>query len=250
MHNRCVILKGFLRANDITDVIARKDLPRFTKKKVDAYNEDELRAMFKAATADERLIFQFFLGSGAREGEVQYACWTDINFRDKTFSVTAKPEFGFVPKDREERVIPLPDSLMKSLEARFVRPGRARLIFPNRQGRPNGHFLRMLKNLAKRAKLNCGDCFNVGNGKRQSCLQAPVCKKFELHKFRRSFATLHHEAGVPARQIQQWLGHSDLTTTLRYLAISDDRCERTRNRVNNSFAFLQDREQPVPAISN
>jgi Phage integrase family len=65
-------------------------------------------------------------------------------------------------------------------------------------------------------------------------------RTFECHwsTVRRSFATLHHEAGVPARQIQQWLGHSDLTTTLRYLAISDDRSEKTRNRVNNSFAFL------------
>jgi integrase len=231
-------------------VVTRRDLPRYTKKTVDAYTEDELRALFAAANDNERLIFQFFLGSGARESEVAYACWSDINFRDKTFAVTEKRAFGFIPKDREERVIPLSDSLVKALKERYARTRGTRLIFPNNQGRPNGHFLRMLKKLAKRAGLNCGECFNLGKGRRQSCVKAPVCDKFELHKFRRSFATLHHEAGVPARQIQQWLGHSDLSTTLRYLAISDDRSEKTRSRVNNSFAFLQEQEQAAALGSN
>jgi len=243
MRNKCSILRGFLRANGITDVITRKDLPHYTKKKVDAYGEDELRVLFAAADDHERLIFEFFLGSGARESEVAYACWSDINFRDQTFSVTEKRDLGFKPKDREERVIPLPDSLVKALKQRHAQRRGTRLIFPNKQGRPEGHFLRMLKKLAKRAGLNCGECFNVGDGKKQSCLEAPVCDKFELHKFRRSFTTLHHEAGVPARQIQQWLGHSDLSTTLRYLAISDDRSERTRKRVNASFAFLEENAQ-------
>jgi integrase len=247
VHNRCSILKGFLRANGITDVITRKDLPCYTKKTVDAYSEDELRVLFAAANDNERLIFQFFLGSGARESEVTYACWSDINFRDKTFSVTEKRDLGFIPKDREERVIPLPDPLVKALKERYAQSRGTRLIFPNKQGRPNGHFLRMLKKLAKRAGLNCGQCFNVGKGKRQSCLKAPVCDRFELHKFRRSFATLHHEAGVPARQVQQWLGHSDLSTTLRYLAIADDRSQKTRDRVNNSFAFLRPKEKAASA---
>jgi len=39
-----------------------------------------------------------------------------------------------------------------------------------------------------------------------------------------------------ARTIQRWLRHSSLDTTLRYLAASDDRSERTREQVNNTFA--------------
>jgi len=146
---------------------------------------------------------------------------------------------------KAERRVPLPDSLVQALTLRHAANPDSLYLFPNKQGRPNGHFLRMPKKLAKRAGLNCGECFNVGNGKKQSCSKGPVCDKFELHKFRCSFATLHHEAGVLARQIQQWLGHSDLTTTLRYPAISDDRNQRTRDRVNNSFVFLQEREEPV-----
>jgi integrase len=186
----------------------------------------------------------------AREAEVSNATWRDINFDDKTFTVHSKVKRGFRPKDKAERRVPLPDSLIAALKPHRAANPNSLYLFPNKQGQPNGHFLRMLKKLAKRAGLNCGECFNVGVGKKQSCLKAPVCDKFELHKFRRSFATLHHEAGVPARQIQQWLGHSDLTTTLRYLAISDDRNQRTRDRVNNSFAFLQVQKRPVPITVN
>ena len=40
---------------------------------------------------------------------------------------------------------------------------------------------------------------------------------------------MHHEAGVPAATIQRWLGHSDLTTTLRYLAAVVEVVKQTPN---------------------
>jgi integrase len=235
LHNRCAILRGFLRANNITNVIARQDLPSFTEKEIAAYCEDELKALFLAATKEDRLAFQFFLGTGAREQEVQFACWPDVDFRSKTFTVTEKLDLGFTPKDKEERLIPLADSLVASLRARRREYPDARLIFTNQQGRPEGHFLRRLKKLALRAGLNCGHCVNrVG----QSCAKKPVCKNWELHKFRKTFATMHHESGVSARTLQSWLGHSSLETTIAYLKISDVRSERTRALVNNTFAGL------------
>jgi integrase len=106
-------------------------------------------------------------------------------------------------------------------------------LFPNALGRPNGHFLRVLKKLAKRAGLNCGECVTK---KGLSCQEHPVCDKWELHKFRRTFATIHHESGVSARTLQAWIGHSSLETTLAYLQIADLRSERTRTQVNHSFA--------------
>lgn len=78
VHNRCSILRGFLRANDI-NVIARQDLPRYTEKEVAAYSEDELKALFAAAITEDRLAFQFFLLTGVREQEVQFACWSDVD---------------------------------------------------------------------------------------------------------------------------------------------------------------------------
>jgi integrase/recombinase XerD len=113
------------------------------------------------------------------------------------------------------------------------------LLFPTRSGKPHGHMLRRLQSLALKAGLNCGECVNK---KGLECSEEPVCSVWGLHKFRRTFATMHSEAGVSARTIQKWLGHSDLSTTLRYLAVADMRSERTRMQVNASFAALPARD--------
>jgi len=246
VYNRVCVLRGFLRANCNDELLKRKDLPRYTEKRVTAYTEDELRALFAAAKPNERLLFQFLLYSGAREGEVAHAAWSDVNSRDKTFAVTEKRDMGFTPKDKEERLVPIPDSLLRSLKEWRTKNVGARLIFPNRLGGADGHFLRRLKNLALRAGLNCGDCINkVG----QSCAEHPVCDRWELHKFRRTFATMHHESGVSARTLQAWLGHSSLETTLAYLKVADLRSERTRAQVNNTFAqFSQPNAAATPAV--
>jgi integrase/recombinase XerD len=67
---------------------------------------------------EERLVFQFFLGSGCREAEAAYATWRDLNFSDKTFTVHSKRNRGFGPKDREKRTIPLRDTLIEALRHR------------------------------------------------------------------------------------------------------------------------------------
>ena len=43
------------------------------------------------------------------------------------------------------------------------------LVFSNSDGRPQGHFLRMLTNVAYRAGLNCGRCRSALDGREVSC---------------------------------------------------------------------------------
>jgi integrase/recombinase XerD len=231
--NRIDTVLTFLRANGITGLLAPHERSRYDEKVVEAYNADELNVLFEAAEPEDRLLFQFFLGSGCREAEVANATWRDLNFSDKTFTVHSKRNRGFGPKDKEERTIPLPDALVTALRHRRTKQRDSLYIFPNGQGGPNGHLLRVLKNLALRAGLNCGECVSK---KGLSCKEHPVCDSWSLHKFRRTFATIHHESGVSARTLQAWLGHSSLETTLAYLQIADMRSERTRAQVNHSFA--------------
>jgi hypothetical protein len=93
--------------------------------------------------------------------------------------------------------------------------------------------LAKLKPVALHAGLNCGHCTNKRG---QSCIDKPVCNRWSLHKFRRTFATLHHESGVSARTLQAWQGHSNLETTLRYLKVVDLRSGRIRLQVDSTFA--------------
>jgi integrase/recombinase XerD len=157
-----------------------------------------------------------------------------VDFKGKVITVRSKPEIGFRPKDKEERSVPVPDALIDRLAIRR-KASTSTFVFPGKKGKPDGHFLRTLQRVAHRAGLNCHECTNK---KGYSCRDRSICSAWGLHKFRRTFATMHAEAGVPAPTIQRWLGHSDLATTLRYLAIADVRSERTRTQVNATFARL------------
>jgi site-specific recombinase XerD len=77
------------------------------------------------------------------------------------------------------------------------------------------HELFRLTTVAKRAKLDP--------------------EKFWLHKFRATFASWALWAGVDLRTVQQWLGHTDLESTMRYLKPS--RSQQVREKVNQIFAL-------------
>jgi integrase/recombinase XerD len=87
------------------------------------------------------------------------------------------------------------------------------LVFPTAGCKPKLDFLDCLKSVAERANLNPGN--------------------FWLHKFRSTFATRCLWANVDLRTVQQWLGHSDMESTMRYLKPS--RSQQVREKVNQIF---------------
>ena len=201
----------FLRHFGIKDVTIRV---KFVEQKVRAYRPDELKTLFATAEPEEWILFQFLLCTGAREQEVMYAEWNDIDFVDGLFTVRAKE--NWTPKDYEEREIPLPDFLLVALKKRMLET-KGKLIFPTLDNKTDGHMLRNLKSLAKRAGLH---------------------GEFKLHKFRKTYTTLQHRDGVDARTIQKRLGHSDLSTTLAYLEGEEPRSDRSRKQVNGTFGVF------------
>jgi hypothetical protein len=52
---------------------------------------------------------------------------------------------------------------------------------------------------------------------------------WELHKWRKSYATLQARRNVDVKILQQRLGHSDIATTIAYLEGEDSRSERSRH---------------------
>ncbi len=210
-YNRINCIVIFLRHFGIKDVRLKI---RFTKKIVSAYRPDELDALFAAATPDEWLLFMFLLCTGMRDQEAQNCEFSDIDWVKQTVKVSEKTDWK--PKDCEEREIPIPNALVEALKMKMA-TSTSSLIFPNRDGGRDTCMLKKLNNVVKRAKLP-GD--------------------WGLHKFRKSFATLQHKAGVDARTIQKRLGHSDLATTLAYLEGEDPASERSRNQANETFGVF------------
>ena|SRR5208282_3182744 len=237
-NNRITHVVTFLRNKEgrragppITDVSIRI---KYVEAPPEAYTRQELEDLFRVSSEDNKQLWRFFLGTGFREAEASVAEYSDINSEKKVISVLEKPYFDFKPKDCEKRVVPIPDELIAQLAAR---KNGSSLIF-GKHGQPDGHLIRRLKMVAFKGGLNCGKCQGIQNGKPVSCANAPVCEHWILHRFRKNFATDRHQNGASARQIQKWLGHSSLETTLRYLATMDDTSEQVRDICNATHAGL------------
>jgi integrase/recombinase XerD len=114
--NRISALTTFLRASGIDGLLSHWDLPRYTEKSVDAYNEVEIAQLLQAGDERSRIIFGFFLGTGCREQEVAYMTWSDLDLDQKIVRITAKPHWGWGPKDDEERCVPVPDWFVDALK--------------------------------------------------------------------------------------------------------------------------------------
>jgi integrase len=216
--NKFSNVMSFLKANGIRGLAKNNDWPRYTEEEPEIYENEELDALFAACDAEERLWYEFFLMTGMREQEVMYTYWSDINFKASTVRVSHKPDRGWTPKAYKEREIPIPAKLVTSLKAWKAKAAKTcDLVFPTSGCNVKMNFLDDLKAVAERAELNPED--------------------FWLHKFRATFATRCLWAGVDLRTVQQWLGHSDMESTMRYLKPS--RSQKVREKVNEIFGGVQ-----------
>jgi len=214
VYNKFENVMTFLKAQGIRGLVGKNDWPRFVEEEPEVYEKEELEKLFNACDAAERLWYEFFLMTGMREQEVMHCSWEDINLSRSTVTVRYKPEYGFSPKNYREREVPIPAKLVKNLKAAKAKADKScGLVFPTAGCRPKLDFLDCLKACAERAKLDK--------------------ENFWLHKFRATFATWSLWAGVDLRTVQQWLGHSDMESTMRYLKPSGS--EQVREKVNEIF---------------
>lgn len=187
------------RDSTLANPAARLKPLSVTRTVVDTYDEGDLEKFFQACTKEEQAVFKSFYYTGLREQELAHLHWSDLNLVKANLTVRAKPEAGFIPKDWEEREIPLHPKLVTALNELPRR--HANLVFPTLKGNANGHLLRMLKQVVDRAKLR---------------------GRWYLHKFRKTFATRALE-NADIRTVQALLGHKSITTTARYLSTSTDK---------------------------
>ena len=216
VYDKLVVVLQLFKRRGKSGLIASSDWPKYVEKIRPIYEPEEIQSMLSHAIGDEAIFLKFMLGSGFRDQEAQHVCWRDLDFRNSHVRVTAKALWDFRPKNWEERVVPLPSALIDQLrrlkETRNALP--AQLVFPNKRGNPNSENDTIVKRVADRAKLNCGQCVTKHGNK---CAEGPYCHHFFLHKFRHTFATEHLRHGVDIRTLQTWMGHRDIKSTMVYL---------------------------------
>ncbi len=218
---------SLLKANGVERSSKLVKLPKVQRVRTKAYNSDELSQLFAVMIPEEYLRYLFFLRTGCREQEVQFATWRDVDLKKLRFTITGegKQDVGFVPKNHEERWVPLTTELGTLLAEHKKRAKSDRWVFTNEDGQPEGHFLRKFKSLAKRAGLNCGKCeatIRVGrydnrHAVETTCEKHPVCEEHYLHRLRKTAATNWLRSGFDLMKIKSWLGHKSLEVTQIYL---------------------------------
>jgi len=214
VYNKFENVMSFLKANDIRGLAGKNDWPKYVEDELQVYEREELEKFFAACEEHERQWFEFFLMTGMREQEVMHSTWAELNMNRGVINVRYKPDYGFSPKAYKGREIPIPNKLVQALKKWKAKSDpHCPLLFPTAGCKPKLDFLDACKVVAKRAKLNPDD--------------------FWLHKFRATFATWSLWAGVDLRTVQQWMGHSDMESTMRYL--KPNRSQAIREKVNAIF---------------
>lgn len=240
------VLVGMMALRDAgaTVQLKKRDWPKVDETEITTYTQEEITAFLKACTADERLIFETYLVTGFRNREVATLTWDSIDWQRRTIGVKARPRYKFKPKSHETRTVSVPAAFLSKLkkhQARQAKLGKeGALVFPtaphpkrpNYGGdQPDAHHLELCKEIALKAKLNCGQCTVVRtimktNKKTKAktteswteqCSRCPCCEQWFLHKWRHTYATTALQDGIDVRSLQLLLGHKHLSTTEKYL---------------------------------
>jgi len=218
VYNHLMTVTTFLKKNGlykITGLLEAEDWPELAVTDPDPYTEEEIRSLLTVANDFQQLLIRFFVSSGCREQEVAHLEWSDLDWIRKTVWIHAKPQFGWKPKTAAgTRRVPLSDALMADLKTWQTRAA-CPIVFPSKIGGIQGHFLRMFKELGKRAEVSRVKC----------------------HRFRDTFITDLLRAGVDLVTIAKWAGHENLDTMKLYAATLRDSDEAARAAANRQERY-------------
>ena len=155
---------------------------------------------------------------GLRRGEISALTWSDIDFDNKTITVSKSYDFKHnqvkLPKTKSGiRVVPIPDELIA-----FLRPLKGKsadLVVKNTQGRrlTECGWDKLWTAYMNDLNMKYGD---IGDWKRTRHSQRPpmAIEQFTMHCLRHTYATILYDAGVDVMTAKELLGHSDVSTTM------------------------------------
>jgi integrase/recombinase XerD len=216
VRNRLRFLTVFFSRNGMKNPLPARDWPRGSEKEPDQYALAEVNALLAVANPAERLLIETFLYTGFRDAEVGFLEYSDIDFRNNSVNIGPKPHLNWTTKNQKPRSlrVPLPPDYVQRMKERRD-ASKTNLVFPNRDGTPNRHLIKLVRAVAVRAGWKA--------------------EQVRLHRFRRTFASMY-STKFPIQTIQKLLGHNSVKTTLRYLAASQMDTPESKQAVTEVFA--------------
>jgi integrase len=207
------------------DLVERPRVRRAAK--IDVLRPEEVLALVWAAESkQDAAIFHTAAFAGLRMGELLALRWRDVDFTRRTIHVRENWTQGetTTPKGGTERAVPMAEEVAERLARLGQRDHFTAdddLVFCTPRGQHVGY-----KSLKERY--------------RAALRAADLREDFRFHNLRHTFGStvIRH---ADSREVMEWMGHADLTTTRRYLAFVDR--EDAAKRVSEAFRL----EEPQPA---
>lgn len=133
---------------DHTKLLPQGERPTPVDETPEAYTKEKMRKFFFAIVKErDALAFELILKSGPREQELTNLKWPHLDL-GPTPTVSYKTREEFRTKTGTSRTVPLERGLADRL-AEWRKNPTARLVFPTKDGKVEGQFLRTCKEIAK-----------------------------------------------------------------------------------------------------
>jgi integrase len=230
INNRLTVLNTCLRAGyDWLKIVTAP--PKIKRLKcppvhTDYLSVEESELLITQATGVLYELVLAGLRTGMRQGELKGLQWTSIDWQNRTLTVrhsrsdyTKKLES---PKSNRERRIPLDLDLYEVL---LRRKDGAGYVFTDSEQRPFDQ--------AQMGEALTGLCKKVG------------LRRITWHVLRHTFASHLAMRGVPLNIVQALLGHSTISTTMRYAHVAPSTLRTAVDLLSPRTALSENLGQPV-----
>ena len=195
---------------------------------IQVFSPEEVWALVRAAASEmDGAIFLTAAFTGLRMGELLALRWRDVDFAGSTIRVRASWAGSALttPKSGKVRSVPLaPDvaSTLAQLGRREHWIGEDDLVFASELGT-------YLDGSALRRRY-------------KAALDRAALRPLRFHDLRHTFGT-RMIAKADIRRVQEWMGHADIQTTMRYLHYAPH--EQDARLVAEAFALPETTNQPI-----
>lgn len=202
---------GMAASNPADDIERRKQ----EDKEIKAFSDSEYRRIEKASEGSP-IFWMILIGryTGLRLSEMVNLEWEDVDLEEKVVHVRNKA--GHTTKNYKKRVVPLCAEFIEKFKA----------YYPALKENQTGYVFHPFKHI----KTKDGSHYKplegrkyAGPGPKNTIVKvlrdAGVYESGKcFHRLRKSFATSLKNKGVPIGIISEWLGHSSIRITEKYLA--------------------------------
>ena len=205
-----IVPTNYMKLTRVPKQTVIKEKKFYTKKELLQF----LKIVKENYSSDVYIIFHLLAYTGMRVGELRALTWKDIDLKNKTLTINknmmnvgSKSIVSETKTKTSERIIFLDDTTIKELKS-----FRKNSVSFSITGR-------LVTNPSK---------YYIGNTLKKILVRFPELSRITPHGFRHTHATLLFEGGSNSKDVQNRLGHKDITTTLNtYTHITEEKSKET-----------------------